>query len=781
MTIPRDRLRLLLAEATLNGIDFVEVVANSGQTALKVHFLKSTPALMGLVTRATITGGDVIPSVAVLPITDADWSVDQSTVTLHVAAPGDFSYYTLTLAGPLGGAAPPLDPQFAHVLFTFKAGCPSTLDCLHAPPACVDEPRPAPRIDYLAKDFASFRQALLDLSTVRYPEWRERSEADFGVMFMETLCSVADDLSYLQDRVAGEAAFEVSTERRSLVRHARLVDYEPRPRTAARVFLKFDVVGDPLIPPGIPARMPDPAGGSIDFETGTGLFDSTTYPAHEDWNVIQAHYWDDSGRCLPVGAKEAWIFRTTHLLPEGHRLLIDTAPTRAGDASVRELVTLAKDAEPDHDPLLGQDLWHIVWTSPLEHDHDLTRTTFAANIVPATHGRRATEMFTIEGSGLETAAIVRTGANGTRQYLRTLGLAPLAWLPPPDDPNAPPLPEVHVVQEDLEPPRAWSFHQSLLDAGEFEETFTVDPARYVELRRRSAGAAVAAEYDGRDGETIRFGDGTFGAVPNVGSVFRLTYRVGGGTTGNVAADAITQLDEHQLLTGTLLRVTNPFPAIAGEEEESDDRVRRRAPHAFRSKTFRAVRPGDYESAAQTLPWVQRAAATSLYTGSWTTTFTAADPRGATALSLAQHLELIELIDRRRLAGRDSYVPEPRFVPLDIIVAVCAIQGAFRGDVQSAVLEALSSARLADGSTGFFHADRLTFGRSLERSALEARIQRVTGVDGVRLVESRRRGVTTIFDKMPQTIPVRPNEILRVDSNPNRPELGSVQVKVYGGK
>lgn len=782
MTPPRDRLRLLLESITLNGIDFVEVVAGSGQTALRVHFLKTTPALKNLVTAATITGGDAIPSVTVSPIDAADWSVDQSTVTLHVAAPGDFSLYTLTLEGPSSEPPPPLDPQFDHVLFTFKAGCPSTLDCRRPPVVCADEPLPAPPIDYLAKDFSSFRRALLELSTVRYPSWQERSEADFGMMFMESLCSVADDLSYFQDRIAGEAGLETATERTSIVRHARLVDYEPRPRTAARVILVFDVNGHPSIPTGVRVKMPDPAGGSIDFETGTGLFDATSYPAHEEWNAIEAHYWDDSDRCLHTGAKEAWIIRTTdHLLPKGHQLVIDTAPASAGAASVRELVTLAMDAEEAHDPLLGLDLWHLVWTSPLEHDHDLTLTTFSANVVPATQGRRFSERFTIEGADLETVAVVRTGANGSTQYLRTLANAPLAWLPPPDDPSATPRPEVRVVEESLDVPRQWVFRRRLLDADEFEEAFTVDPSRYLELRRRLPGAAVAAEYDGREGETIRFGDGTFGAVPNVGSVFRITYRVGGGAVGNVASDSITELEPFQLLSGTINGVTNPFAASGGEDEEPDERVRRRAPQAFRRKTFRAVRPEDYEAAAQTLPWVHRAAASSRYTGSWLTTFTAADTRGGKALTLAQHLEMIELIDRRRLAGRESYVPEPRFVALDIAILVCAKHGAFSGDVRSAILAALSANHLPGGDTGFFHPDRLTFGRPLERSALEARVQRVPGVDGVQWIYFRKRGVNAAFLDMPQTVTVLPGEILSVESNPSRPERGSVLVGVLGGK
>jgi hypothetical protein len=133
-------------------------------------------------------------------------------LTLHVAAPGDFSTYTLTLANAL------LDPYFDHVGFSFKARCPSTLDCEAPPIVCPPEPANPPPIDYLAKDFASFRSALSDFSALRYPAWQERSEADFGVMFMEALSSLADDLSYQQDRIA--AGLAETHERRSLVRLA---------------------------------------------------------------------------------------------------------------------------------------------------------------------------------------------------------------------------------------------------------------------------------------------------------------------------------------------------------------------------------------------------------------------------------------------------------------------------------------------------------------------------------------------------------------------------------
>ena len=134
-----------------------------------------------------------------------------------------------------------------------------------------------------------------------------------------------------------------------------------------------------------------------------------------------------------------------------------------------------------------------------------------------------------------------------------------------------------------------------------------------------------------------------------------------------------------------------------------------------------------------------------------------------------------------MAGYESYVPAPRYVALDLIVTVCARPDAFRGDVEAALIKALSAIRFPDGTTGFFFADRFTFGTPLERSALEAAIQNVYGVAGVLTITYRRRGYTQNFQDLPDTVTVGSDEILRVDSDFSRPDRGSVQILVEGGK
>jgi hypothetical protein len=827
----KDRRALVLQSTSYNGIDFVEV-ANDTQTALRVHFLNAvylagtlgSPPAGGKpgVPPVTISGGERIPAVAVNPINDyADWAIDGShlVLSLTVRAPGDFSEYTLAVNSPR------LDPLFAQARFSFKARCPSDLDCRPPPVVCPVPPSDAPPIDYLAKDFLSFRQALLDFSALRYPEWQERSEADFGMMFLEALCALADDLSYQQDRVAAEAALDTATQRRSVVRLARLVDYEPRPAVAASVLLQLDVTAaaNGELPDGIVVSAAGPDGAPIPFETGGPLYDRLIDPkarrlrcappttkVNTLWNSpanhpyrggLQAYWLDDSQQCLRAGAVQTYVLGAGYNFYPGQALLIETRPATSADPPLRQVVRLTGDAPVEFcDPFFpppwpefacpgdphGTAVTLIRWVDAdaLTGDRDLALTTLAGNLVPATQGMTvAAEDFVIPPAapgGPTTAALVRTGptdtpADPSPQYLYSLANAPLAWLAA-DGPTQPPRPELVLVL--LGPAgdatlSAWQFERWLLTSQPFDTVYTVDPARYSPV----AGTVTAApqyDYDGDAGSTIRFGDGTFGARPDPAWVFRAFYRVGGGAAGNVAAGAITQVDRHW--TSLVAAASNPRAASGGDDAEALESVRRLAPQAFRAVQYRAVLPADYEAAAQTLPWVKRAGTVFRWTGSWLTAFTAPDPRGGGQVAIDRRTELIDLLNRYRLAGYESYVPDPKFLSLDLVVEVCAQPSACRGDVEAAALAALRA-----GPGGFFDPDNFTFGQPLQLSALEAAVQAANGVAGVLCVRYRVRGRTSGFVRMGDAVGVGGDEIIRCDNDPSLPEHGSLQVIIQGGK
>ena len=619
--LPRDRRQLLLeapgallSGLDLNGIDYVDVAPS--QTQLFVHFLNPVTVQGHLSGKhpVTITGGEVITNITVNPIDEAtDWSADSEgrpVLTLTVTAAGDFSTYLLTIPSDR------LDPFFRQVPFTFKANCPSTLDCAAPAPSCPEPAAEQVSIDYLAKDFASFQQALSEFSALRYPAWVERSEADLGVVLMEALAAMADELSYFQDRVSAESTIETATQRLSVVRHARLVDYEPAPATVATTVLQLDVPTSWTIDTRLPVlvRALGADGSVVDFEIedpAVGLAGSVSVSAAPPpwakldtrWNraSLRAYYWDDSQRCLPEGSTDFYLIGHGIGLYCGQQLLLDSPAADSADPPVRELVTVA-ETKRRHDPLLGDPLLggppplpltQVCLQAATTEDHDLYDTAVAGNIVPAVQGlRHSGETFLIPDPTKPPPGpvVVRAGANWTPQdplpdYRYCLASGPLAWLATAgqdEDTSVPAQPEIVLSETG----GTWGFERWLLGAEAADQVFTLTPEQYSPVL--TSGPTTWFDYDGDGGTTIRFGDGTFGMSPPPGTNFSVLYRVGGGFLGNVPADTIVSVAPEQMQVVSINTCTNPFPATGGADAETIPQVRDRAPQKFSAEPLRLV-------------------------------------------------------------------------------------------------------------------------------------------------------------------------------------------------
>jgi len=802
----RDRRQLLLAPgAVLNGIDYIDV--GPGRTRLIVHFL-NTVAVRGSLSGSrpvTITGGEIVTGIEVDPIDETtSWSADSQgrpVLALTVTMTGDSSTYVLAISSSV------LDPFLSQAPFRFTAGRPAGTDCA-APAPSGPEPAQEPvPIDYLAKDFASFQQALSEFSIQRYPAWVERSEADLGVMLMEVLAAMADELSYYQDRVLAESTLQTATQRLSAVRLARLVDYEPAPATAATVVLQLEVNPDgssscwkidmstPLLVSALGAD-----GTAVNFEIenpAVGLAGTVGSPApawvkvDTRWNrasLGQPYYWDDSQRRLPAGSTDIYIVGHGLGLYPGQRLLLDTPAADSADPPVRELVTVSATEETS-DPLIGSPpptlLTHVFLRAPTADEHDLAITGVAGNIVPAVQGQRQSEGFTIPDPSEPPPGpvVVRLGPNSTPHdarpdYRYCLASGPLAWLATTgQDAPLPAVPEVRLSasQADGSISSSWAYQHWLLDAGPADQVFTLTPEQYSAVL--TSNSTTWYDYDGDGGTTIRFGDGTFGMSPLPGTQFTVLYRVGGGSAGNVPADAITSVAPGQPQGPMIKTCTNPFAATGGADAETMAQIRANAPQAFAAEPLRAVLASDFQAAARSLPWVQQAAASFRWTGSWLTILTWADPAGAEEPTIAELRSLTELFDQERLAGYESYVLPPSYVSIDLQITVTARPGSDRSQVVSSVLECLQPGTLPGGAAGFFDHSQWSFGQPLESSALLAAIQSCSGVDGVDQILYRRRGGRLRWAPLPGRLRVAASEILRVDNDPNRPEAGALQVRV----
>ena len=423
-----------LVGSAFNGIDYLEVLDHeieltdpaNRQKKLVVHFINDLAANAIGVANIQIEGGERITNI--IAVNAAVDGTDAKALHVDVDKYGDFSIYTLRLVQNAQNPSPPdgIDPLFAAVDFSFKVDCPSDFDCqkqCDCPPAA----RVEPEIDYLAKDYASFRRLMLDRMALLMPEWRERNAADLGVALVETLAYVGDYLSYQQDAVATEAYLGTARRRVSVRRHARLVDYAMHDGCNARAWVQVQVNSDVFLMaagtqlftkiPGEPPALPDDpivrAQAHEVFETMEAI---ALFEAH---NEINFYTWSDQRCCLPKGATHATLHGSFANLKASDVLIFEETigphtgrPEDADPAhrcAVRLLHVETRDAagQPLTDPLTGEAISEIFWVAedalsfPLcisaqtDNDHGakfIDDVSIArGNIVLADHGKTTAE------------------------------------------------------------------------------------------------------------------------------------------------------------------------------------------------------------------------------------------------------------------------------------------------------------------------------------------------------------------------------------------------------
>ncbi|WP_322769421.1 putative baseplate assembly protein [Frankia sp. Cr1] len=328
-----DLRRSRIRAAGAGGLDYVEVGADGRE--LTVTFLGAAPESID-VANVRIDAADgprgAVRAVAVrLDISDDADRDDRLRLSLD--RPGYAATYTLRLVEtdargrptdrPLAG----FDPRYARLDFTFPGSCPSGLDCASAD-GCAPPSTAEPDISYLAKDYASFRQLILDRFDLIMPGWTERHLPDLGVTLVELLAYVGDHLSYHQDAVAGEAYLGTARRRISVRRHARLIDYRMHDGCNARTWVSIEVEAPLRLSAytyfflaGSSAGAARPRG---DATTGPALalddvraelaratvFEpvlDVTVDLNPQHNCIRLWTWGDTECCLPRGATRATL------------------------------------------------------------------------------------------------------------------------------------------------------------------------------------------------------------------------------------------------------------------------------------------------------------------------------------------------------------------------------------------------------------------------------------------------------------------------------------------
>lgn len=420
------------AHPELNGIDYLEVLDDpqlpnhQRQRKLLVHFLNDR-GLAGLTKdNIRIRGGERIRDISVEEVV-AGVGDEAHVLTVEVSSPGDFSRYTLDLVQNGSHGQPPaeFDPLLSSVDFSFKVECPADFDC-QVKHVCPPVSRTTPDIQYLAKDYASFRQLMLDRLAVLTPQWKERNAADIGMTLVELLAYVGDHLSYRQDAIATEAYLGTARRRISVRRHARLVDYHMHEGANARVWVQLWARADDIhvpqgtqflsrvprhgrhIPPPPNSRAYDEIRAShpVVFES---MCPATLFQAH---NEMFFYTWESRRCCLPKGATHATLRGSFPNLKPGDVLIFEeiinpqTGQKADANAAHRHAVRLThvlafdRQNQPLTDRVNEEPITEIYWAMddalpfPLcvsikaqDAPGDVDVSVARGNVVLADHGR----------------------------------------------------------------------------------------------------------------------------------------------------------------------------------------------------------------------------------------------------------------------------------------------------------------------------------------------------------------------------------------------------------
>ena len=219
-------------------------------------------------------------------------------------------------------------------------------------------------IAYRVGTHAQFRETLqARLSGSQQPALSgltTREASDFSIALLDSWATVADVLTFYQERIANEAYLRTATERLSVLELARLIGYQLRPGVAASTYLAFTLETAPgalgqalgagttaqIAPESVPPitifvgtkvqSIPGPGEQAQTFETIQEI------EARPEWNAIKPRLTQPQPISLQL--ETVFLAGTTANLKQGDRLLI-VDDTGHPDSKTVFKVTIDDDAK----------------------------------------------------------------------------------------------------------------------------------------------------------------------------------------------------------------------------------------------------------------------------------------------------------------------------------------------------------------------------------------------------------------------------------------------------
>jgi predicted phage baseplate assembly protein len=273
---------------------------------------------------------------------------------------------------------------------------------------------------------------------------------------------------------------------------------------------------------------------------------------------------------------------------------------------------------------------------------------------------------------------------------------------------------------------------------------------------------------------IFLGSGEHGSIPVAnlanpnGNIVAASYQAGGGSQGNVAAGAISQL---QTSLPSISSVTNVLPASGGTDEESLADAQLRAGMALQSND-RAVTVSDYEYLATQAPGanVARALALPLYhpdfpngqiPGVVTVVVVPNSPAPNPTPNQTTLQAVCQYLDSRRLLTSELYVVGAVYRVVQVQVQIVVAPGSDLATVQNGVQSALTT--FFDPLVGGTDGTGWPFGGTIYYSDV---YRVILGVSGVQVIQNNQLliyldGQMQVFCR---DVAINPGELLSTDPN-----------------
>jgi len=424
-------------------------------------------------------------------------------------------------------------------------------------------------INYLNKDFTSFKKTLIDYAKAYYPNtYRDFNETSPGMMLMEMSAYVGDVLSFYIDQQYREMILPLAEERRNIVNMAKMFGYKVKPIIPAYVDLTFQMSAEAVT--GNEDTIDYTTVGAFDTGirvtsvTNSDISFETLEPV--DFTISQSNDTNDVETVsTTTGLIETYTLSRTVRAVSGEttsKTFTIKAPTKflkldLPEKNVIDIISIVDSNgnnwyEVD---FLAQDKVPIT----THYSHDLYRDNAYYNLNGEPYTQDVAVPYTLTYIKTNKRFVRETNEDNTTSLVFGNGILR----------------------------NGTTIDEGFLD---LEQLGIIIPGQSQDLNE-SIDPLLGDEYS------------TLGETP-MHTTLTITYRTGGGINTNVTSGDLSNIITSTVRgiggVGSIESVTNNTPAVGGRDEETTSEIREKTRAWFTTQN-RAVTKEDYEARILNIP------------------------------------------------------------------------------------------------------------------------------------------------------------------------------------